>query len=128
MSRWILVLVLLGFASPLCVRADDDLDKVNALERVLKKVIDQAEPSIACILVTRSETYQEFGQGPDKDHPGKLGSLDLTSLRGQREYLKLSTDARLVLEKKLNFADPNYVPRSFGSGVVIDPDGLVLTN
>lgn len=53
----------------------------------LADVIERAEPSIACILVSRS------------DDP-RAQSLD----------------------------DPQQVPESYGSGVVIDADGLLLTN
>jgi S1-C subfamily serine protease len=57
-----------------------------ALEAAFQEAIARAEPSIACVLVSRS---------PDpKNH-----ALD----------------------------DPALVPESFGSGIVIDPNGLVLT-
>ena len=63
------------------------LADVLALEEVMQEAIRKAEPSIACILVTRS----------DEPHQVQL-------------------------------ANPDVVPESYGSGVVIDEKGLILTN
>ncbi|HZT78687.1 MAG TPA: trypsin-like peptidase domain-containing protein [Gemmataceae bacterium] len=58
-----------------------------ALEETIQDAIQRAEPSIACVLVSRSEDGRGFL--PEKD---------------------------------------DYVPEHYGSGVVIDPAGLILTN
>jgi S1-C subfamily serine protease len=107
---------------------DADLRLLQASQKTLAKIIEQHESAIACILVSRSETYQQFGQGPSKDQPGKLGSFDVHALDFDARFLKLSDAERKQWRKQLNFNDPGYVPRSFGSGVVIDADGLILTN
>ena len=56
-----------------------------ALQEVVQQVIDKAEPSIACILVSRED-------------------------------------------KPVDLARPEHVPEAFGSGVVLDAAGLVLTS
>src|ERR1043165_1163563 len=79
MNRWLVVALLLyaGWYTSLVARADDpELMKALALQRVMEKIIQEAEPAIACILVSRSEEYARVHQGPDKDQPGKLGSFD----------------------------------------------------
>ncbi len=58
-----------------------------ALEETMQEAIRKAEPSIACILVSRSEDGRGFE--PEK---------------------------------------PEYIPEAYGSGVVVDDKGLVLTN
>ncbi len=123
-----LVLMFLGFAGAVRAQNDPDLRQSKALERTMAKIIQQNEAAVACILVSRSETYQEFGQGPDKDQPGKLGSFDVQALKFNQRFLKLSAEQQKQWPKQLDFADPAFVPRAFGSGIVIDADGLILTN
>ncbi len=123
-----LLLTALGLASIAAVRADDDpdLQKTMALQKVLHKVIAEVEPSVACILVSRSDAYQSLGLGPDKDHPGRLGSFDPEVLKSKPSLS--SPKDRLLWQRKLDLADPAHVPQAFGSGVVIDSAGLILTN
>jgi serine protease Do len=123
------VLVLLASAGFARGQDDPDLRLLQASQKTLTKIIEQHESAIACILVSRSEAYQEFGQGPAKDRPGRLGSFDLSALKENKRFLALSEDKqRLYWQKLLDFNDPVYVPRAFGSGVVIDANGLILTN
>ena len=121
-----LCLTLLGLA-PTAVGAQDDpdLQKTLALQKVMQKVIAQVEPSVACILVSRSDAYQSYGLGPDKEQPGRLGDFDPEMLRSKPS---VSLKDGLLWRRKLDLADPGHVPQAFGSGVVIDPNGLVLTN
>jgi S1-C subfamily serine protease len=109
------------FALPGVVRADDDpadLKQAMALQKVMQKAIRDAEPSIACILVSRSDAYQRMAQGPAKAQPGKLGGFNPKSL----DFLDKD------LGRKLDLAGDNVIPEAFGSGVVIDAKGLILTN
>src|SRR5271156_2803366 len=56
--------VLLGADDP------DFLAQALALEKTMQKIIVQAEPAVACILVSRSDAYRELGQAPAADdHP-----------------------------------------------------------
>jgi S1-C subfamily serine protease len=127
-SKVALVLILFGSAGAARAQDDPDLRQSKALEKTMAKIIQQNESAISCILVSRSEAYQEFGQGPDKDRPGALGSFDVQALKNNDRFRKLSAEEQKHWQKQLDFADPAYVPRSFGSGVVIDADGLILTN
>ncbi len=48
-----------------------------ALEESLQDVIKQTEPSVACILVSRSNVYKnQWSDFPPADQPGKLGAFD----------------------------------------------------
>lgn len=127
MHRPALALWLFAFASaPAALGQDDpDLQKVLALQKVMHRVIAQVEPSVACILVSRSEAYQSYGLGPDKDQPGRLGDFDPEILRGKPA---VSHKDGLLWQRKLDLADPGHIPQAFGSGVAIDAAGLILTN
>src|SRR5438105_3098830 len=106
---------------------ESDLKQALALEKTIQKVIQEAEPAIACVLVSRSELYARFGQGPAKDNPGRLGAFDPEALKAHPLFGQLSNaDKKLVLAK-LDLADANLTPESAGSGLVIEERGLVLT-
>jgi S1-C subfamily serine protease len=89
-TAWTLALAASLAAAPAPAGADEKphLADALALEEAMTEVIKRAEPSIACILVTRSE----------------------------------SVDAQKQL------GNPDLVPEAYGSGVVIDEKGLILTN
>jgi S1-C subfamily serine protease len=93
-----------------------------ALQEAVKKAIADADPSIACILVSRSENYRKLEEAPATDiTPGRLGRFDETALK------KLPMRERDRLVRTLDLSKPGHVPESYGSGVVIDDTGLVLT-
>jgi serine protease Do len=129
MRLWkIALIMLLGGAARATAQDDADLRQAKALERTMEKNIEQNESAIACILVSRSELYAEFGQGPDKDRPGKLGAFDIEMLKINGRFLRETAEKQLHWPKLLDFTHPAFVPKAFGSGVVIDTDGLILTN
>ncbi len=103
----------------------DDLASALALERTMQKVIRDLEPCVACILVSRSDAYERYGQGPSAAEPGKLGAFSPLHLELPPS---LSQDEREAVRKKLDLSDPGHVPEAFGSGVVIGAKGLILTN
>jgi len=119
MSRLVSAVALVAFATT--ARAEPPAEAI-ALQKAIYKVIDAAEPSIACVLVARSKAYAELGEGPTAADTGKLG--EFTPLR----HDKFADAARKELIKRLDLAQPENVPESYGSGVVIDDSGLVLTN
>jgi S1-C subfamily serine protease len=83
------ILLFVAITPHFTVAGPPTLKDAVALEEALQEAIKRAEPSIGCILITRSED-------PDK----------IRALR-----------------------DPDNVPESYGSGVMIDDHrGLVLTN
>ncbi|HEV3263244.1 MAG TPA: trypsin-like peptidase domain-containing protein [Gemmataceae bacterium] len=124
-------------------RADQEssLKEALALQEAVQNAIQQAEPAVACILVSRSEVYRKwFGQAPSKDQPGKLGGYDPATaelripegdesqLKGLTKKFSSEKDAVERLKKRFDMSAPGYVPASFGSGVVINKNGLILTN
>jgi S1-C subfamily serine protease len=99
---------------------DGNTDReVLALQKAVENAIARAEPGIACVLVSRSERYAVLGQGPDSDIPGKLG--------GFRGHFDTRDDERFRADRALDLSNPDTVPESFGSGLVISRTGLVLT-
>ncbi len=127
MRCWILSCAsMLLLAGAVC--AQPDVDLLKAMQRTNQKIIQQNEASIACILVSRSDLYKRSGV------PGKLGGFDKDDKDDIRRNhfaggTKADQEQQLnQLLKKLDLADPGHVPPAFGSGVVIDADGLVLTN
>jgi len=96
--------------------------ELQILQDGLRKVIDDAQPSIACILVSRSERYRDFNAlsgGPE----GRLGGFDARPLN-----TAFADPSRKDLLRRLDLANPDPLPESYGSGVVIDASGLILTN
>ena len=129
MRLWnIALIVVLGGAAHASAQDDADLRQAKALERTMEKNIELNESAIACILVSRSELYAEFGQGPDKDRPGKLGIFDFPTLQMNDRFKRETAEKQMHWPKLLDFTHPGFAPKAFGSGVVIDADGLILTN
>jgi serine protease Do len=127
MLRFVALFLSACAVAGLCRAGDDaaELKSALALQRVMQKVIADVEPSVACILVSRSDAYQRYGLALSSTNAGKLGGVDprlLANLPG------VSAEKLPALRKKLDLSDPGHVPESFGSGVVIDSTGLILTN
>lgn len=129
MSRFIAItasLVALFLLAPAPIRAEEKPSTIKdalQFQDALQNAIQEAEPAIACILVSRSETYRKL-QPPTTDTPGHLGSYD----RKKAEKDFFGSDDRKKELKRLDLADPDNVPESYGSGVVVDEKGLILTN
>jgi len=104
------------------------LQSALALQKVMQQAIADAEPSIACIFVSRSDAYQRFGLGPAADEPGRLGGYDPDVVERSPSARNLSETDRRELAKRLDLADPGHQPEAYGSGVVLDEQGLILTN
>jgi serine protease Do len=98
---------------------------VKADLEVCRQLAEKAEPAIACVLVTRTQLYQKVGQAAADAAQGKLGGFDPAQVAARRD---LDEAQRGVLLERLDMAQPRYVPEAFGSGVVIDAKGLILTN
>jgi S1-C subfamily serine protease len=111
-------------AAPSLVWGDEAsrLKEALALQETVQKVIEKAEPSIACILVSRSDKY---GTLPADAAIGKLGRFDSRALPPST---RLPDEEQKKNLPSLDMSGPDYIPESFGSGVVIDEAGLVLTN
>jgi hypothetical protein len=58
-------LAVLVVGSPFRAAAQmGDLQEALPFQETLQKAVAAAEPSVACILVSRSDAYQRLGQGP----------------------------------------------------------------
>ncbi len=132
MSRTAVTLSLLAFAvTPWLARADDRAGgkDLAALQEAVEQAIERAEPSVACILVSRSEAYAGYPKfAPANDGSGRLGKF-VGPVRDP--FHRGMSDQDLKLQKQAQALDlslPDTVPESFGSGVVIDASGLILTN
>ncbi|HTU88724.1 MAG TPA: trypsin-like peptidase domain-containing protein [Gemmataceae bacterium] len=95
---------------------------VLALQEAVHQSIERAEPSIACILVSRSDKYR--GRLAKPQAPGRLGSFDL-----QQALRNVGRDSAEELTlRRLDLSNPDNVPESYGSGIVLDAEeGLILT-
>src|ERR671911_272075 len=101
LSRLVLALVVAGTA-----RAEPP-PEVAALEKALHKVIEATEPSVACVLVSRSDKYSAFGPQP-KGGPGQLGDFKPINPRFGR-------GAHRDLMRQLDLANSETVPEAYGS-------------
>jgi serine protease Do len=102
-----------------------DKDIRAAIQEAWVETIERASPSVVCILVSRSDAYKQFDATPTDDVPGVLGGFDSERLR--KEAHDRNDRTREALVNRLDLTNPKHVPESFGSGVVIDDAGLVLT-
>lgn len=103
------------------VRADVPVE-VAALQRAMHRLIDGAKPAIGCVLVSRSKKYAAFENQPTPPNPGQLGGFDAPRL------MRFTDVTERDAIKRLDLANPENVPDTYGSAVVIDASGLLLTN
>jgi serine protease Do len=102
---------------------DSQSKELVALQEAVRKIIDDNEPSVACILVSRSERYRDFGT-PVSSQPGKLGTFD-----AKNELSRINLEqGRKELLRRLDLSSPDPLPESYGSGVVVDAGALILTH
>jgi serine protease Do len=102
--------------------------EVEALQKAVQRAVEQADPSVVRVLVSRSDAYRRLKQGPSADTPGKLGRFDArAALRDYPGPKDRPAEQLLRYVAELDLSGPAGCPESFGSGVVID-SGLVLTN
>ena len=96
--------------------AQDEL--IAAFEQKVKTISDTYGPSVAFIVVSRSDKYPKPAA---QENEGQLGGFDPV------EFLR-TDQARVALAKKLDLADPANIPdHGTANGVVIDAAGFVLT-
>ncbi|HZV04453.1 MAG TPA: trypsin-like peptidase domain-containing protein [Gemmataceae bacterium] len=117
-----LTLLLLGSASALGDERNRFAD-VLALQEAVHQAIERAEPSIACILVSRSDKYRAYDTILPRQ-PGQLGRFDARS--ALRSVDKDSPESQAI--QRLDLSNPDNVPEAYGSGIVLDSEkGLILT-
>jgi serine protease Do len=136
MVRVGLALTLLCVASLLLfgVRAQErqPMKEVEVIEEAMQRAIRETEPAIACILVSHSDAYRKiFHDEPSPEYEGKLGGFSVSKPLPAAGKPIVPQDNRRLIDEffKYDLGNPNNVPESYGSGVVIDGDKLlVLTN
>lgn len=112
------VILLLGWGG--AWGEEPGLPEVQALQDLVQKALARAEPSIACILVSRSDSYTRWHAAPSAEQPGRLGRFVVPPPSNP-----LSEEDRL--KKAHDLSNPETIPEAYGSGVVVDVTGLVLT-
>ncbi len=129
MGRTVSVLLLLwGMGVGVCHAEEDPvLNGALALQKRFQELVEKIEPSLVCIHVSRSDAYQRFGAPYQRQSPGKLGGYDRTSVKDFLTKAGVTRKKQEQIIQKLDLADPDNVPEAFGTGVVIDPKGLILT-
>jgi S1-C subfamily serine protease len=107
-------------------RADDKpaSPELAALQAAVKKTVAGAESSVGCVLVGRSSHYAKLDPPPADALPGQLGRFDADALLRK---LPADDERQRRLIQGLDLSRPDHVPESFGSCVVLDESGLVLT-
>jgi S1-C subfamily serine protease len=117
-----LAVLLLGPASALGEERNRFADAL-ALQEAVRQSIERAEPSIACILVSRSDKYRMYDTIRPR-MPGQLGGFDVRI--ALRSVDKDSPESQAI--QRLDLTNADNVPESYGSGIVLDAErGLILT-
>jgi serine protease Do len=124
------LLAAIAFFSPLSAEKETPqrTQDALALEQTLVEAIARAEPSIACILVSRSDQYPDFEKpSADERERGKLGGHTKNAVIHEPPRRFNPRPAETPVDP-LDLSDVNNVPEAYGSGVVVDASGLILTN
>jgi serine protease Do len=120
-------LMLLTLTAP--ARADDEI--VRAMNVRVARAVREVRPSIASILVSRSEAYLDapfWGVKVNPEPQGILGGFDPVAAA---KLVPTSAPNRARILRAItqhDLSDSSNVPESYGSGFVVDRSGLILTN
>lgn len=112
-----LVLALVGLAAAQPAREPNKADLLQAVERQLRAASETVGPSVACVVVSRSDKYPKPAAPLA---PGKLGTFD------RAEFLKLTNDGRAAVEHDLSDVR-TAANHDCACGLVVSADGLILT-
>jgi serine protease Do len=121
----LLVLPGLGRADEASRRA-----QLRALLDSVQAGIKRAQPSIACVYVSRSDSYRTARYWGDKavGEPGQLGKFSASAAEARVPRGAPGRERILRAIRDHDLSRPDHVPESYGSGIVVDPSGLILTN
>jgi serine protease Do len=118
-GRLLPVLALAAAGLPAAAQ-DSPKDAVASLQQQVRKLIDAAEPSVVAVVASH---LKYPGPPPDRT-TGRLGKYTPPPQPRFGFAVQVPTaEARLDLSEPQNVAD-----HQFGSGLVLDPAGLVLTS
>jgi serine protease Do len=129
MKAWPLLLVSLCLLVGAVVPAQASDEILAALEARVKRAAKENGPSVVCIHVSRSAAYHKapWGRAANLDYAGDLGAFDADAAR--KKVAEHPQRERLVRDiGDHDLSDAKVVPESFGSGLVVDASGLILTN
>jgi serine protease Do len=105
-------------------------DEAQAVQRKVAKVARDASPAVVAVYVSRSDDYataKYWGVPSKQEYPGQLGRFDAEAAR-KKVPDKVRHRARILRTiGEHDLSDPEVVPESYGSGLLIDKSGLVLT-
>lgn len=110
------LLAPLGFAAAQPAREPNRADLLLAVEKQLRAASETVGPSVACVVVSRSDRYPKPAA---PQPPGKLGSYD------RAEFLKLTNDGRAAVEHDLSDIR-TAANHDCACGLVVSADGLIL--
>jgi serine protease Do len=105
-------------------------DPLRALDEAAQAGIKRARPSIACIVVSRDDCYHTarfWGQKASPE-PGQLGKFDAAAAAARVPKDAPGRERILRQIRAHDLSRLDHVPESYGSGIVVDASGLVLTN
>ena len=131
-GRIAIVLLLVFVASARQGYAEDDRRDalLRALEAKVERAVKEARPALARIYVSRSDAYEtapHWGEVIGNASAGELGRFDADAAR-KRVPSDARNRARIMRTiAELDLSEPRVVPESFGSGIVVDAKGYVLT-
>jgi S1-C subfamily serine protease len=115
--------------APASANEDDGKALQRSLEARVARAAKGARHTVARIYVSRSDAYEKavWGETVGNASAGELGRFDADAAR-KRVPADAGRRARILQAiDEHDLSDPRIVPESFGSGIVIDPKGLVLT-
>jgi serine protease Do len=131
--RLLPLLVLLALAGLARGEGREERGQVRALQAAVRRAVDRVGPSVARILVSRSQDYHKarYWGAPASEPPGQLGRFDPVAA-AERVPAKARHRRRILNTlREHDLSDPDNVPESYGSGLVVGKAGknaLVLTN
>ena len=129
--RFACVLILSLVAPALRGFADEDDGKalLRTLEAKVARAVEDARPALARIYVSRSDAYENavWGETTGNTSAGELGRFDADAARKRVPADARNRERILRAIEEHDLSAPLIVPESFGSGIVVDPKGLVLT-
>jgi serine protease Do len=129
MRRSLLLLILVQLSVPARGQDTSSSREAQIIDRAMREVVRKAEPAVASILVSRSQDYNRLlKDSPSTDKPGDLGGFDRNKASQILSETIKDESRREKLLRRLDLSDPEYVPESYGTGVAISAEGLILTN
>jgi serine protease Do len=120
--RHLFLMVVLLFGLPAGVSAGPE---AQVIEKALVNAAADVRPGVVAILVSRSDAYRRYDPPPMADAPGRLGAFDADALIAALPAEK-AAESKVI--QRLDMKRDDHVPESFGSGIVLDASGLILTN